>query len=438
MLDKKYTSNNWIIGTEIFWNKTNRMYFSESSSNIESYLALNEKSFLEKLEPFLERVRAIITGFNIDNITILSLFKNGAIEQRQAGFLFYINKSFNKWNFSIKTPFYYLERNYNFTDKEKEAIEQQFGKADPNTEHLFINDKIGTGDTRISFHLPLQNSRALQTNLGLFATIPTAKSFAKAIIGSSYSFIKERPTIDLVNLFNLGTVPETKDEAQEIALNFFLDSFEHMSANFLNAPLGNNGHVSIGIFTKSITPLSVFIKRAWAENILFKSFISLEYLFPGEEKRLFIELNDARLFDARDFDDVGQSTSNLAFLEQQFVDKFFPFVYDTTVCPGFILQWASKATYESEKWGCHFGTDLWVKTEESFGSIGASKQVVERLRKNKAKRFLGYQSKVLTTLFYKKEKKNKIWIFSLHGDGTIMSSGIGKDYTISLNIETDF
>ncbi|MFC1845683.1 hypothetical protein ACFLX2_00990 [Candidatus Dependentiae bacterium] len=453
MLDKNYNYNNWIIGTEIFWNNTDRSYFSRKCDFISAYLALDSGSFLAKLDAIAKEVQQF-GDFDFDPADIFILFKNGTVQERQFGFLLHGRKSWRKWRFSWKFPFYYLERNFWFTEEEQEAIEKEFGALEEEEQERFqerymISDKLGFGDLRFMFDHPIREEERFDTRLGVLFTIPTAWG-AKGLKGTHFVECP-RPELDLAEVIEIALDalddPAKEEEVFDILQNFAYSALDRMSLILLEEPLGNRRHFGAGIFIESITPLDLFIKRPWASNINWKSFISLEYLFPAKEKRFFVERIDPRLFDMRDFtitdsDDPVQKTraeDNMAFLSEQFVDRFFPHIFETWVHPGLVFRWSGKAVYQSARWGFHIGTDMWVKTEESFGDIDADDDLfVDRLRIARAKRMLGYQTKIFGSLLYKTRRSKRDWTISLNADGTILHSGIGSDYTVSLNLEVDF
>jgi len=182
----------------------------------------------------------------------------------------------------------------------------------------------------------------------------------------------------------------------------------------------------------------MFIQRDWARDIFYKSFISFEYLLPAIETRFFYEKIDPKQFEKRDFENEGQASDNMLFLEQQLVSRLIPYAWQATVYPGLVFRWMSKATYESDRWGFHAGTDMWIKTREKICNICAPKKQIDNVHVCKARRILGYQAKILGSLFYKSRSRKHNWTISLYGDQTFWQSGAALDFTISLGLEVDF
>jgi len=184
--------------------------------------------------------------------------------------------------------------------------------------------------------------------------------------------------------------------------------------------------------------LRLIINRCWAEHIYFKGKLTLEYLFPAHECRWFIEKNDPFIFEVRDFENNELAEENLAFLEKMFVDKFYPYVYDTKVAPGFIFMWASKFTYESKRWGIHLGWDTYVQTREKLWEVCAPSKQVVLLDLEKARKPWAYQWDVFGTLFFKTKRKKSDLYIGLHGEKTVSSRGIGKPFKVVLSFERNF
>lgn len=452
LLDKNYTHNDWIIGLNLFWNKIDRCYFSQSSDSISSYLGITQDSFLAKLDAAAKKIAALAGEFSFDPLDIILLFENGTVQQRQFGFLLYGEKQFRKWHFSCHLPFYYLERNLWLTQEEQDAIDEELGVTDEEQKEALkdehaVSDKLGFGDTRLSFDIvPFETRGKLDFRLGGQITIPTAWAIFKGLEGNHFVACprkQHRNFADLTGytlaeLINMAIEEIGQfDDAFKMLKKMSFESLDQIAANLLEAPLGNSGHLGVGVYSKTIWPITPFIKRNWARNIMYKGFLSLEYLFPATEKRFFVECIDPEAFD-RDFDDADKAEENLIFLEEQFVDKFFPFFYDTTVHPGIVFRWTGKFMYETDRWSFCLGTDTWVRSKESLTNIQAPCNQIDKLNVGKARRLLGYQSKVIGSVFYKSQRRKRNWFLSLNGDYTWWSSGIGKDYTLSFNLEIDF
>lgn len=445
LLDKDYAYDDWIVGTQLFWNKTDRSYFSRKCDAISAYLALGSESFLGKLDTIAKKLPEL--GFDFDPVDILLLFKNGTVQERRVGFLLYGMRRWRKWRIRWEVPFYYLERNYWFTDEEQKIIENELGAIDEKEQEILqerhlISDRVGFGDFRFCVDYPITTKPKFNSRLGGFITIPSAWALNKGLEGSNLCIADPRPTIDFTDIIERGIEQSKQEELFQELKTFAFKALDHLGAMLLNSTLGNGRHLGIGLFAQSVTALSIFIKQNWAQNINWKSFVSLEYLVPKTERRFFIERIDERLFDMRNFCreacDEAQADKDMAFLNEQFIDRLFPLPINVKVRPGIVFRWTGKLAYEKDRWGFHLGTDTWIKSGESFSSLCVEDNIVDRLCVKKARRILGYQYKIIGSLFGKIHRSNRDWILSLNGDTTIAHSGIGSDYNVSLDLEVDF
>jgi len=311
MLDKNYEYENWISSAELFYNMTDRSYFTRKCDSIHSYLAITQDDFLEEIRKAAKKVTLFTgTDFDFDPADAFILFKNGTVQERRLGFLFYGKKSLRSWNFSWRFPFYYLERNFWFTEEEQEAIEEKLGTLEEEEQEKFqsdhmISDKLGFGDLRFSFDFPLTSGKTFSTRVGAHITVPTAWAVARGLKGSHFKPVvggRDTDFGDLIDyhldeLISRGT--DGSAEVRQTAFDALTDlaylAIDHTAANLLDAPLGNGRHTGIGVNFSSKTPLNIFIKQRWAENIFMKSFMSLEYLLPATETRFFRERSDSRL-----------------------------------------------------------------------------------------------------------------------------------------------
>ncbi|MCK5632767.1 hypothetical protein KAH94_03395 [bacterium] len=453
-LNKSYEYDNVIMGAELFWNNTDRSFFSQKCDNIAAYLALTQDSLLQKLKVPLE---AFEGQFEFDPIENLLLFKNGTIQERRFGVLLHGRKPFWGFIFTWKIPLYWLESNYWFTNKEQEEIEKAFGKLEDKEQEQFqerymISDKFGFGDLRLKLDYDIDTKSDYDVRLGGFITIPCAWALSKGLKGTHFTSSSRNPNQTLNDIIGVSlndiltmVLPDEdegevnqSEEAFLLLRDFTYGVLDNMSANLLDTPLGNGHHFGVGVHTETLLPLSIFFNGDWAEKVIYKGAINLEYLFPSSERRFFTEYNDERLFNMRDFDDESKAKENLDFLEQQLINKLMPFSYQTKVWPGIVFKWTGCFTYEAPRWGIHIGTDMWIKSKEKICDIESSCQIADRLKIEKARRLMGYQSKVLGSIFYKARRDDRNWIISLNGDYTWWKSGIGSDYTLSFNLEVDF
>lgn len=442
-----YKYHRYTIGAQLFYDQITRSYFSSKSSKIEEYLNIAGDNFLETVHNSIEKIKKDL-GFEI-TLPLIDLFElmgKAKVQERRFGFMFHVLRKFKKTNFLLYAPLYYFERNYFFTDEEQEAIEALVGSSSPEEEEdlqkkHFICDKLGLGDTRLMIDMPAIRHKQYKLNLGVQATIPTAFTLVTGMLGSTYKDKNsDQPSISFVELFDgfLSTDPLVQAEATDQAMEFFLGALDRLSAILLDTGLGNNGHFGLGIYGTTKIPLSTFIHRPWAHQIILKGRTSLEYLFPKNERCYFVEKDNRTEFESRNFKDADKASENLTFLEHQFVNKFYPFVIDTRIHPGIIFIWTSKLTYENQYCALHIGTDTYVKTPDRLSALAANPELFKRLAIHKAKGLWSYQSMLYAAASLKTHRSAEDLIMTLHGSWSFSNRGIGEQFTIGLTIEKNF
>lgn len=452
---RRLYTRDWVVGAHLFWNHMPRAYFTSHSSNIDSYLAVSDPDLIESLEGAGEIVNQ---QFNINYKDVLPLFAPMTIQERQLGLMFHAERFFDRVQFRIYAPLYYLERNFFLCESQQEALEKALGASSQDEQDCFasqhmISDKFGLGDTRLEFNVESPwNHGKMYMLFGAFATIPTAFAFKNGLKGSFFPKCSTRPTFDITELICLGASnnEEEKQQALDMTQKFLLGALDQLSANLLDTPLGSKSF-GIGASAWSEWPFWLLIKRPWAQELFFKGRMSLEYLFPHTECRYYIQCSDTAEFDALGLNrsseaiqeqigtDPAYAEAVVTLLNTQFVEKLYPFVFPTTVRPGMIFRSTSKAAHEAERWGFTFGTDTWIQLQEKLSNI---KQIGDRppnISIAKAIRPFAYQGKIVFSLYFILPREFKDWTIGLNADQTFFSSGIGNDdYTISLNLEANF
>ena len=282
---------------------------------------------------------------------------------------------------------------------------------------------------------PFYERELLKSRIGVFVTLPIAFALKKGLKGTNFKQGGPRPTFDFEALLDItNNIEETTQFLQDFALG----ALDELSANLIETELGNDGHLGIGLYTKSVAKLTPLLKRPSAKKLLWHSHVSLEYLFPAREKRYYVEKIDAKEFKSRKFKDASKAEENLKFLGEKFVDKFYPFVFTTTVYPSLVFIWNSKLCYEGTKYGFFIGSDLWVTGPERLRHIKAPRDILKKLDIDKAKFPFAYQSKIFSgfTVTFKRPKRD--WLLGLNIETTTLRSGIGYDWMATINIESHF
>lgn len=443
-----------IVGFHLFYNQTHRMNFTKNSTNINSYLAISEPNLLNAIQESIKIIQEKNPAFNIDPINILPLFNNATIQERKVGLMATMEKNWGRFSLRGIVPLYYVERNLFLTDKEQRAIEQELGVLDKEdqddfAENHLISDKLGFGDALVTFDALITNTQdhKIGTRLGVISTIPTAWAFKKGLKGSNF------PKSDAIPDFSFGELFEqvTTQQADQVIQNLLFPVVDHLAANILDVELGNKGHFGLGGIMRNEIPWRNYVNHPWIHNLKWTSSLSLQYMFPNKEKRYYIQKSDVAEFDALNLnnrtieeiqiqlqEDSEYAQQVLNLLQKEFVETLYPFVFKTSVYPGVVFQWTPRLMYEGRKLGFDLGADFWLQGPESLHNINKTPQCPSDLNIEIAKKPTAYQTKVLASLFYTGYRDTHDIVVSLNGDKTVQSSGIGKDFTVTLNIEANF
>jgi len=444
--DRCYFAYPWVIGFHIFARKKDRSNFTFRSTCLDSYLALSQPTLLERLQNTIDIFRELLDEpqFNIDIEKIFELFSRTTVEERRGGFMFHMMRQWQNKTFRLLLPIYYLESNYSLSQADQDAIAEEFGAInEENQEDFkkrhFISDALGVGDTRLELDVDLVEKGTFLIRLGAQATIPTAFRWGGGFRGTLFPKPSTFPAFDFDRLFQLAENPgkENMKTAFDLLSQFLLGSLDRISANLLDPTLGNGGHLGFGIFLRSYVPLHSLIKRSWAQNLSYANRISVEYLFPGTQKRFFINKINEQEFN-RDFSNPNDAQENLTFLEEKFIERIYLRAFDTKIQPGVILRWSSKLCHQGKRLGFNVGTDFWLQDKEKIRTIDVPKSVRKQLDIAKAIPSVAYQGKIFGSVVVKANQSQRTWFISLNADGTISNKGLGEDYGVSLNIETTF
>ncbi len=416
-----------------FITQTFKEYFYDTRSNINYYIDMNQNDANNALNDLLTRIENIDflpRGITLTNV--LGLFNTIYLEERRAGAMFEYVKSTDTWTLSGRIPFYYGEHNLNMPKEDQLRVEQNAFFSDDNfdevtfaREHL-ISDQLGFGDLRINFeHLFIDTHKQVFT-AGIRGTIPTAFAVKKGLYGTNFNVDQPAPAFDLYTdllLPGLSTPPDQNIPlVQENVQNLGNEIIDRLATILVQTPLGNNHHLGIGVFTHN--------KMIFSERISLSSLLSAEILLPAKEQRFFITYTPVAAFNAFNWADTSaQTTAKLDFLNEQFINKFFPKRYEVSVFPGFIIQSTSAFTYQGRRADLTVGTDLWWHTDERFLTIDAPEEIKSQniIKKSTAKMGYGYQSMLWFSL-EKNFKPGSSWKFGLRGEVTANSFGVGEEW----------
>lgn len=409
--------------SQLFYNQTTRQYYTKESTQLKTYIALDNPNLIQKIDDFEP---------NFDVPTVLGIFSNMRFEERRLGLMGGGQYVWDKWHLRSYAPIVYTEYNFNLTAEEQLMLERAGlePQDDPVVfakQHLII-DKVGLGDTRFEIEYMPVESDCMFFRLGGLFTLPTGVAFAQGLYGTHFDKDMPKPDFSLLEFLNLAfNTPKQDPQAAEAqAEEFLLAAVDRLSTLLLETGMGNNGHVGLGVVADHQICLS--------DRATLRTKASLEYLIPKTEKRFYIRKKTPAEFLDRDYTSTDPEVcdENLAFLNEQLIQTLFPCMFETRIFPGYIFIWNTGVTYHGKKFDFEMGADLWWQDKEKLGRIKAPESVVETLRTDIAIKPGAFQAKLFGDLVYRKQGTKRNWRFGFHLDATFISVGIGKDFTGAL------
>lgn len=419
------SAQGWQPYISFFYNQTNKGYFTQDGTTLDSYLALDNANLIGKIDQL---------AFGFGAVQLFSLLSQVKIQERR-GAIFLGGAGFKgPWYIEGQVPFLYVARNFSLTPEEKRALENEliFGDTDNPLEldnftrkHL-ISDQLGLGDARFYLGYQLIEKASLKFLIGGLVTLPTAYPLAKGLYGTHFPKNNNVPFIDFVQLFNLAV--DAPEILQQDVVKFLLAALDKLSSNLLQPYLGNNGHLGLGLFFQTAIEATT--------KLSFKTRTALEYLLPASERRFYLKRKNKAEFGQFNTDTPENCEKAIAFLEQQLINTLFPSVYNTTVFPGFILKFDTFLVADmTPRLKLNVGYDLWWQQQESLGKISSGEIPRYALRSDIANKSSAFQNKIFGLITYTKKGGRYDWCLSFYGDRTFLSSGIGKDFTLGMNFE---
>jgi hypothetical protein len=435
----------WLLSLNAFARKTTRSNFTRGSDKLESWLALSQHSLIDKIEQAIANANRLASDIQLDIDEIFSLFRNMTVEERQVGFMLQGIKRWKKVTLRIMAPLYYQESNFSLTKKEQDEVARVLGALEPEEEKRFrkahfISDKIGLGDTRLEVDGRVVKRPGYSLRVGGLATIPTAWMWGGGFLGSSFAKPSMLPRFDLEPIFD-ALVQGNNESTEQIMLllrDFFLDAFDRVAADLIDVPLGNRGHLGLGIYTRDKIPLGTFFNTWFAQRLKFASRTSIELFVPAREKRSYINKINEQAFGDHNFENFDLAAENVQFLKDQAIARLFLRGFSTTIVPGVIFRWNGGLYYKGDIFGFNVGLDYWLQNKPRFSSIHALPKTLAELDILKARQPVAQQSKLFGAFLFKIKSERCTYFCSINADASLNTKGLGQDYSLALNFESSF
>ncbi len=439
-----FYNNYWTITAEFFFNYSPKVYFTENSPFLRSYIDLNNQNVINEL--------ANVEFINADIPGILGLFSTIKLRQYRAGLMVGFVRHWENWALCGRIPLYYLLEHFFLTDEEIARIQNNpFFASDPagpatsqsdevmrfGLRHL-VSDKIGVGDTRLSFLGHLVKNECHDLWFGLQTTIPTAQAFERGIIGGEFSPDMPIPPFNLQHFFNVyfcnNDIPALNNAVLlREGTDFLVDVLDRLSTILINTPMGNGKHFGLGP--------ELNWRYYYNDYFSMHTYASIQAYTPHRENRFYLIEKTESDFD-RNWRDPAMAGENLALLNQLIVETLFPIGVRTTVSPGVRFQMNSQVMYKCEHWDLSLGFDYWITGHDRQSALLPIVPFDLPIVQSKANRPAAQQGKVFASVGYygniDRSSCETDWYACLNMDATVFNQGIGQSYTIGVRAGIEF
>lgn len=437
-----YKQETSCLSASFFLNRTSKKNFTSSNTTLDSYIDLKNGELPDILDKAARAGGGAGTMFNIGES--LGLAAPAKVQEHRFGVLLQADRYYKNWHIDMQLPFLYSERNLFFTDREKDALYDSalvglIGSSDNISEweiakRHFILDKIGFGDFSLKATTEIFINSDGCLELGGFATLPTNFAIKKGIIGTHFTPTNNHPALGLCDINPNAAQLTDANKAQ--LKNFFSAAMDHLSANILQAELGNKRHITFG----ALGNFDWYINDAWTMNSNYEFGISL----PSTEQRFYIQSITKDEFETKfaaakalgTAAEKNQAVTELA--EEQITNRLFPLVYDTKVFPGFNINGTTHFARTFKNYNFNFGWNWWYQSKEKLYNISAPASKLATIDIENATTPSTSQFKLFGKVHHNYESKNHIWSLSLYTDVTLWNSGIGNDFTLGASLDYKF
>ena len=437
-----FYNNYWTVTADIFFNYSPKVFLTQNSAFLRSYLDLGNEKILNELNSS--------DLIDVDVPELVGLFSSIKLQQYRAGLMCGFARHWDTFTVTGRIPLYYLLENFFMTDEEicriksHPLLKQDSAPVSAHTEteelkfglkHL-VSDKFGVGDARLTGLLHLVHEDNKNIWLGLQLTLPTAQAIEKGLIAGKFNAKATVPPLNLQHYFNTFFCNDNQmlanDTIQRELTDFAIDTLDRLSTILINAPLGNGKHFGLG----PEVDLRYWVNEYFSTH----SYASLQVYTPHREDRFYLIEKRASDFD-RDWRDPVLAGENLPILNRLILETLFPVRMRTTVRPGVRYQFNHALLYKSDHWDASLGFDYWYQGQEDQ-SVASEIPHHLSLDTKKACRPAAHQGKVFASAGYyasiDRSRCDTDWYATIHTGLSVFNEGIGRNYTISIRCGFEF
>jgi hypothetical protein len=438
--EQEYKTGKW--GFNFFINRDDLKSYTASEENNEptklsSYLDLSSDTVLGAWSRVKNNptVSSAITNFpEFDIPDLFSLFAPMRLQEHKIGVVAHYHTTWNNLVIDVKLPFLWAERNFNFTEEEKEKIYDNnllkyFGEVDEwaFAKEYLISDQLGFGTLEATVSMDIITAERSRLTAGATLYIPTEYAVKKGLLGTYRELQSERPVLDFASLIVGGGGSATAGWQERLS-DYFTSAFTQFTTNLLYTPLGFDKHPGIAF---SLAPVW-HINDRWT----LKSDYSMTLLMAVKQNRLI----EARIHYDREVTDLfaaaPSSLAKINIIESAMSERLFPWFSECLILPGAIFHSTSCFQRSRKKLTYMLGYDSWMQLREQILSHSLDRQFQYNIEK--AEKPYAMQVKIFGKINKTIHTKKQEWNLSLYADYSLFNEALGKDFLINFEIQGRF
>lgn len=447
MADRQFT-------THVFANFTPKKNFCNSQefkpgTRIGSYLNIENKE-VTNLFKNLSNLFPNLTGLNFDINNLLKNLGDARFEERRMGlFGHYYHRINDKTYFQAKLPVFWMERNLNFSQDEKEAIDRELSgftgsdfDEDTFAKNHIIFDSFGIGTLELTANQIVWEGINWTLDFGGGLLVPTDYQIARGWYGTYFKPKDCQPILNLCDVIDVqailgGSETYFQPNGKNLLENYFVGALDKLSSILLQCQHGYSKHVGLALNAHVFWQ----IKPDFSWNTKYCG----EFLLPHENQRFFVPKNSASANEnfSNLFNNLPQSTpeeqiAKLTVFEERLTELLYPRVFTVKTFPGFIFNSVSCLQKGFRNWNFTVGTSSYYQTAEKILS-GLSKEQKEFYDTSKAVNESLYHFKLfgkIHRVFHTRHHND--FSISLWADGTVWDNGLGNDFSLGFSFDSKF
>jgi hypothetical protein len=441
--------------THVFANFTPKKNFCNSQefkpgTRIGSYLNIENKEITNLFKTIQDsplispEMKSKFQGLNVNNL--LKNFGDARFEERRMGlFGHYYHRINDKTYWQAKLPVFWMERNLNFSQEEKEAIDRELSSftgsefdEDTFAKNHIIFDSFGIGTLELTANRVVWEGINWTLDFGGGLLLPTDYQIARGWYGTYFQPRDCQPILDICNVIDVSKIGSSEESifqpnGQEYLENYFVGALNKLSSILLQCQHGYNKHVGIALNAHMFWQ----IKPDFSWNTKYCG----EFLLPHEDQLFFVPKNSGEF--SKIFNELPQSTPEeqtikLNAFQARLTELLYPRVFTVKTFPGFIFNSVSCLQKGFRNWNFTVGTSSYYQTAQKIlsGLTSEQKAIYDT---NKALNETLYHFKLfgkIHRVFHTRHHND--FSISLWADGTVWDNGLGNDFSLGFSFDSKF